>query len=125
MPRTPARRPDDEGRRAELIAAASRVIAEHGIAAATTLRNWLGMWSLRTADTRAEPHLARITCPSLVINADQDTGVFPSDAARIFDALSSTDRCRHSIDTDHYFLTPGARDEQADVIAEWVGQRWP
>lgn len=96
-----------------------------GIAAATTLRNWLGMWSLRTADTRAEPHLARITCPSLVINADQDTGVFPSDAARIFDALSSTDRCRHSIDTDHYFLTPGARDEQADVIAEWVGQRWP
>lgn len=38
MPRTPARRPDDEGRRAELIAAASRVIAEHGIAAATTRR---------------------------------------------------------------------------------------
>ena len=96
-----------------------------GIAAATTLRNWLGMWSLRTANTRAEPHLTRITCPSLVINADQDTGVFPSDAARIFDALSSTDRGRHSIDTDHYFTTPGARDEQADVIAEWVGQRWP
>jgi AcrR family transcriptional regulator len=36
--RAPARRPDDEGRRAELIAAASRVIAEHGIAAATTRR---------------------------------------------------------------------------------------
>jgi AcrR family transcriptional regulator len=38
MSRTPARRPDDEGRRAELIAAASRVIAEHGITAATTRR---------------------------------------------------------------------------------------
>lgn len=36
--RAPARRPDDEGRRAELIAAASRVIAKHGIAAATTRR---------------------------------------------------------------------------------------
>ena len=36
--RSPARRPDDEGRRAELIAAASRVIARHGIAAATTRR---------------------------------------------------------------------------------------
>lgn len=36
--RAPARRPDDEGRRAELIAAATRVIAEHGIAAATTRR---------------------------------------------------------------------------------------
>ena len=35
----------------------------HGIAAACTLRNWLGMWSLRHAQTRAEPHLARITAP--------------------------------------------------------------
>ena len=42
----------------------------HGIAAACTLRNWLGMWSLRHAQTRAEPHLARITCPALVINAE-------------------------------------------------------
>ena len=36
----------------------------HGIAAACTLRNWLGMWSLRHAQTRAEPHLARIHCPA-------------------------------------------------------------
>ena len=49
----------------------------HGIAAACTLRNWLGMWSLRHAQTRAEPHLARINCPALVINAEQDTGVYP------------------------------------------------
>ena len=60
----------------------------HGIAAACTLRSWLGMWSLRMAQTRAEPHLARITCPALVINAEADTGVFPSDAQRIYDALA-------------------------------------
>ena len=63
-----------------------------GIAAACTLRNWLGMWSLRHAQTRAEPHLARIDCPALVINADGDTGVFPSDAQRIHNALASTDK---------------------------------
>ncbi len=96
-----------------------------GIAAACTLRNWLGMWSLRTANTRAEPHLARITCPALVINADRDTGVFPSDAARIHDALASADTTRRDIDADHYFTTPGTRAEQADVIAEWIGARWP
>ncbi|MDH6198544.1 pimeloyl-ACP methyl ester carboxylesterase [Mycobacterium frederiksbergense] len=95
-----------------------------GIAAATTLRNWIGMWSLRHAQTRAEPHLARITCPALVINADQDTGVYPSDAQRIFDALGSTDKTRCSIDTDHYFTTPGARSEQADTIARWIMRRW-
>lgn len=94
-----------------------------GIAAATTLRNWIGMWSLRHAQTRAEPHLNRITCPALVINADQDTGVFPSDAQRIFDALASSEKTQTSIDTDHYFTTPGARSEQADTIAKWIAKR--
>lgn len=96
----------------------------HGIAAATTLRNWIGMWSLRHAQTRAEPHLARITCPTLVINADQDTGVYPSDAQHIYDALAGTDKTRISIGTDHYFTTPGARGEQADAIARWIAKRW-
>ena len=96
----------------------------HGIAAACTLRSWLGMWSLRTAQTRAEPHLAYIDCPALVINAEQDTGVYPSDAQRIHDALASTDKAVHSIDSDHYFTTPGARSEQADMIAKWIAKRW-
>ena len=98
--------------------------SSHGIAAACTLRNWLGMWSLRYAQTRAEPHLARIGCPALVINADQDTGVYPSDAQRIYDALGSTDKTKCAIDTDHYFTTPGAREEKADTIAEWIAHRW-
>ena len=96
----------------------------HGIAAACTLRNWLGMWSLRVAQTRAEPHLARIACPALVINADADTGVFPSDAQRIYDGLAATDKAQCSIDTDHYFSSPGARTEQADTIAKWISKRW-
>ncbi|KWX57633.1 alpha/beta hydrolase [Mycobacterium sp. NAZ190054] len=96
----------------------------HGIAAACTLRNWLGMWSLRHAQTRAEPHLSRITCPALVINAEQDTGVYPSDAQRIHDALGSADKTMCSIDTDHYFTTPGARSEKADTIAKWIARRW-
>lgn len=95
-----------------------------GIAAACTLRNWLGMWSLRHAQTRAEPHLARIDCPALVINADADTGVFPSDALRIHGALASTDKEMASIETDHYFTTPDARDAQADTIATWIAKRW-
>ncbi|MBY0441290.1 MAG: lysophospholipase [Mycobacteriaceae bacterium] len=95
-----------------------------GIAATCTLRTWLGMWSLRVAQTRAEPHLARITCPALVINAEADTGVFPSDAQRIYDALASTDKTQVSINADHYFTTPGARSEQADIIAQWIAKRW-
>lgn len=96
----------------------------HGIAAACTLRNWLGMWSLRVAQTRAEPHLTRIACPALVVNADADTGVFPSDAQRIYDALAGTDKTQVSMDSDHYFTTPGARSELADTIARWITKRW-
>ncbi|HXO52486.1 MAG TPA: alpha/beta hydrolase, partial [Mycobacterium sp.] len=96
----------------------------HGIAAACTLRNWIGMWSLRHAQTRAEPHLARIECPALVINAEQDTGVYPSDAQRIYGALASIDKSQRSVDTDHYFTTPGARSEKADTIAKWIAKRW-
>ena len=96
----------------------------HGIPAACTLRNWIGMWSLRHAQTRAEPHLALIDRPALVINADQDTGVYPSDAQRIFDALAGEDKTLLSMDTDHYFTKPGARSEQADTIAKWIAKRW-
>ncbi|MGB0961141.1 MAG: alpha/beta hydrolase [Mycobacterium sp.] len=98
--------------------------SSHGIAAACTLRSWIGMWSLRYAQTRAEPHLARIHCPALVINAEQDTGVYPSDAQRIYDALGGDDKTQCAIDTDHYFTTPGARTEKADIIAEWIARRW-
>ncbi|KAE9677273.1 alpha/beta hydrolase, partial [Enterobacteriaceae bacterium TzEc077] len=80
--------------------------------------------SLRTAQTSAEPHLARIDCPALVVNAEQDTGVYPSDARTILEALASTDKTSCSIDTDHYFTTPGARSEQADTIAKWIAKRW-
>lgn len=96
----------------------------HGIAAACTLRGWIGMWSLRHAQTRAEPHLALITCPALLIDADQDTGVYPSDSQRIHDSLASKDKSRHTIGSDHYFTTPGARSEQADMIARWIARHW-
>jgi hypothetical protein len=96
----------------------------NGIAAACTLRNWLSMWSLRHAQTRAEPHLALIGNQALVINAEQDSGVYPSDAQRIFDALATTDKTLRPINSDHYFTTPGARSEQADVIAKWIAKRW-
>lgn len=46
------------------------------------------------------------------------------DADRIFNGPSSTDKSRLDIDADHYFTTPGTRDEQADAIADWIRARW-
>ena len=61
-------------------------------------------------------HVGCIPTKALLFNAEQDTGVFPSDA--------STYKTLTSIDTDHYFTTPGARSEQADTIAGWIAKRW-
>lgn len=95
-----------------------------GIGQVNTLRTWLSMWSLETSQCRAEPHLARISVPSLVVSADADSGVFPSDAAGIFDALAVTDKTSMELPGDHYFRHPaGARDEVADRLAAWVGER--
>jgi pimeloyl-ACP methyl ester carboxylesterase len=98
----------------------------YGIGSSNTLRTWLSMWSLRTSHCRGEPHLRRITVPALVIQSKGDTGVFPSDATRIYEALGSSDKQMKMVPGNHYLLTPtNARDDVADLIAAWVRERIP
>lgn len=95
-----------------------------GIASSVTLGTWLSLWSLEDSQTRATPHLGRIQLPSLVVNGDADTGVFPSDAAAIYDAIGAQDKERVDLDGDHYFLEPsGSRSELADLVAAWTTKR--
>ena len=92
-----------------------------GVGQCSSLRTWLSMWSLETSQCRAEPHLARITVPSLVINADADTGVFPSDARTILDAIGTADKQLVEVAGDHYLIEPDdARPRTAALIADWV-----
>ncbi|WP_419228306.1 alpha/beta hydrolase [Gordonia sp. CPCC 205515] len=95
-----------------------------GIASACTLRTWLSLWSLDHSYARSHFHLPQITVPALVLNADGDTGVFPSDAQQILDQLGATDKEFHEFATDHYFLENNARAEAADLIDAWIGKRF-
>jgi pimeloyl-ACP methyl ester carboxylesterase len=96
----------------------------HGVGVVSSLRTWLNMWSLEESPCRAGPHLARITVPSLVVQASADSGVFPSDAQAIHDGLGGDDRQLLTLPGDHYFLSPvGAREAVADVLADWVTAR--
>jgi esterase/lipase len=89
-----------------------------------SLRTWLNMWSLREGQCRGAPHLAKVRVPSMVIQSLGDTGVFPSDAQRIYDLIGSTDKRMHMVDGDHYLTEPdNARDHVADLIADWVRRR--
>jgi hypothetical protein len=95
-----------------------------GIGTVSTLRTWLSMWSLRTSQCTAAPHLARIMVPSLVIHATADTGVYESDARALYEGLATSDKSLHFVRADHYLQEPaGARAAAADLIADWTSQR--
>ena len=95
-----------------------------GVGTVSTLRSWLSMWSLRTSQCTAAPHLGRITLPSLIIHATADACVYDSDARALYDAVAARDKQLEFIKADHYLTEPGgARDEAADLIAAWVSAR--
>ena len=92
-----------------------------GIGLTNTLHTWLSMWSLRDSHCSGAPHLARIKQPALVVQSTGDTGVFPSDAQAIYNAIGSVDKRLEMVTGDHYLENPGnARDNVADMIADWL-----
>jgi pimeloyl-ACP methyl ester carboxylesterase len=95
-----------------------------GVGTVSTLRTWLSMWSLRTSQCTAAPHLAKITVPSLVVHATADACVYESDARGLYAALGAADRTIEFIRADHYLQEPeGSRELAADLIAAWVCAR--
>lgn len=95
-----------------------------GIGTASTCRTWLNMWSLTDSDCSATKHLPRIDVPTLLVQPDADSGVFPSQADAIFSALGAADKEYVTLPGDHYFVEPAdARDRVADAVADWVRAR--
>ncbi|MCZ6657918.1 MAG: alpha/beta hydrolase [Gammaproteobacteria bacterium] len=94
-----------------------------GIGLTNTLRTWLSMWSLGDSHCRGAPHLNRIEVPALVVQSTADTGVFPSDATAIYEALASGDKHIEMVPGDHYLETPdSARDDVADLLVGWLSR---
>jgi pimeloyl-ACP methyl ester carboxylesterase len=95
-----------------------------GIGRANTLRAWLSMWSLETSHCRGEAQLTKLELPSLVIQSLGDTGVFPSDARQIFQALAATDKTLEFLPGAHYFEDADQnRQRVADVMTAWIEAR--
>jgi pimeloyl-ACP methyl ester carboxylesterase len=94
------------------------------IGRANTLKTWLSMWSLETSKCKGADQLAKFRLPSMVVQGLADTGVFPSDAQKIFDNLGSADKELHMITGAHYFEdSRKVRDDMADQICDWVARK--
>lgn len=95
-----------------------------GVGVVSTLRTWLNMFSLEESDCVAGKHLQRMDLPTLVVQPDADTGVFPSDAQGLYDGAASMDKELVILPGDHYFVEPvDARDVVADTLAGWLASR--
>ena len=94
------------------------------IGRANNLKTWLSMWSLETSRCRGGEQLAKFDLPALVVQSTADTGVFPSDARKIFDSIGSKDKSIELIPGAHYFEdAPENRNRAASLIADWVRAR--
>jgi pimeloyl-ACP methyl ester carboxylesterase len=94
------------------------------IGRASYLKTWLSMWSLETSRCRGAEQLAKFDLPCLVVQGTADTGVFPSDARKIFSNIGTPDKKLELIKGAHYFEdSRKERDDAADLVAEWVTSR--
>ena len=94
------------------------------IGRANTLRTWLSMWSLETSKCQGGEQLAKLKVPALVVQGLADTGVFPSDARKIHDAIGGPDKELHLIKGQHYFEdSRPVREDMAALICDWVGKK--
>ena len=94
------------------------------IGRANNLKTWLSMWSLETSKCQGADQLAKFRMPALVVQGLADTGVFPSDAKKIFDNLGTADKELHMITGAHYFEdSRKVRDDMADLLCDWVAKK--
>lgn len=86
-----------------------------GLGRFTTLRSWLSQWSYDRSRANGVVNAANISCPVLVINNTADLACTPSHAARLFDAVASSDKAYVDIKgADHYYI------ERPDLLPEAV-----
>jgi pimeloyl-ACP methyl ester carboxylesterase len=93
---------------------------------ASTLRNWLSMWSLKDSKIKFDVFAANWNIPSIVIQGTADAGVYNSDARSIFDNIVTEDKELHFVSGGHYFdESPEYIIVVLDLITKWVDKRFP
>jgi hypothetical protein len=95
-----------------------------GVGTVSTLRSWLSMWSLRTSQCTAAPHLAQITRLLRWSSTPRRTPASIPATPALYDALAAPDKTLEFIKADH---SPARARRRASPgrrrIAAWVGSR--
>jgi alpha-beta hydrolase superfamily lysophospholipase len=102
-----------------------------GFARTVTPRAWLSTWSGLSSNADLVANAARITEPTLIVHAEYDREVRPSDATLLLEACAAKDKQLITVKgARHYFeAEPGEREtphvEAAmDKIVPWIRERF-
>ncbi|WP_313802507.1 hypothetical protein [Sphingobium sp.] len=88
-----------------------------GFARVCTPESWLSTWSALSSNASFDKAGPSITQPSLTIYYTGDNSVFPSDVARIQDAIAATDKQRIDIRGNHHGQSLRLDEESGQDIA--------
>ena len=95
----------------------------NGLSRVTSLRTWLGQFSLKESQLVGGPYLRSMSIPALVLVATRDLLIFPKDWQGIYDDIAS-EKTLVKFNTDHFAQAPDdMRDKVADAMADWLRER--
>jgi pimeloyl-ACP methyl ester carboxylesterase len=103
-----------------------------GLARTMTPRAWLSTWSGLSSQADLPDTIAHVTIPTLIVYADGDCDIFPSEQQELFEKSGAADKTLTSLEwADHYLHPVGEegakladpRERLIDLIVPWIEQR--
>jgi hypothetical protein len=103
-----------------------------GLARVMSPRGWLSTWSGLSSNAGLTRNLKNVRIPTLIVNANGDSDIFPADARAIVEASAAEDKQFVSLEQAAHFLTPMAGSTMTDpperlleVLVPWLRERLP
>jgi pimeloyl-ACP methyl ester carboxylesterase len=103
-----------------------------GLARVMTPRAWLSTWSGLSSQADLPNTIAHVTIPTLIVYADGDCDIFPSEQIELFEQSGAADKTAMELAwADHYLHPVGEqgarladpRDRVIEMIVPWVEAR--
>ena len=103
-----------------------------GLARTMTPRAWLSTWSGLSSQADLPDTIGHVTVPTLIVYADGDCDIFPSEQRELFEKSGARDKTLLELPyADHYLnavgtegaALPDPRERLIDMIVPWIEER--
>jgi len=103
-----------------------------GLARVMTPRAWLSTWSGLRSQADLPDTIRHVTIPTLIVYADGDSDIFPSEQREIFEACAAADKTFVTLERADHYLNPigeegralgDPRERLLDVVVPWMEER--